>query len=229
VTAKAATLLVINPNSSSVVTDRLVAKARRVAPPGVAIRAVTATSAPAALQTPDDLAAAKTFVLAAIEANADCAAAVIGAFGDPGLDEARSLAAMPIVGLGEAGILAAGAGGRRFSIVTVGEAMRALLLCRIARLGLREQLASLHFLPHSVIDVIADRDRVLAAAVKVIGTCIENDGARAILLGGAPFAGAARELARQGSVPILDGVDAAIRFASSSAAYPEADILRLSR
>jgi hypothetical protein len=38
--------------------------------------------------------------------------------GDPGLSEARPLGSKRVVGLGECGLLAAGLGGRRFSIVT---------------------------------------------------------------------------------------------------------------
>ena len=206
-------LLMINPNSSDIVTDRLAAEATRVAPSGVAIRAVTTACGPAAIQIPAELEAARSSVLATIAANSDCAAVVIGAFGDPGLAEARASATIPVAGLGESGILAAGEGGRRFSIVTVGEAMRPQLLEKIAVLGLGDSLASLRFLPYSVVDVIRDRKSVLTRAADTITDCMDRDGAQAVLLGGAPFVGAAREIGGDARVPVIDGLEAAIHFA----------------
>jgi Asp/Glu/hydantoin racemase len=148
--------------------------------------------------------------LAAITANADCAAAIIGAFGDPGLEEARATRPIPIVGLGESGIRAAAAGGRRFSIVTAGTAMHEALLAKIDALGVRDRLASLRYLSHTVLDVVRDRARVLPDAVTAIAACAAEDGADAVLLGGAPFAGAAHLLAEGSAIPVLDGVEAAV-------------------
>ena len=173
-----------------------------------------------AIQTPRELDAARSSVIATIAANADCAAAVIGAFGDPGLAEVRALAVMPVGGLGEAGILAASDGGRRFSIVTVGEAMRAQVLEKVAALGLRHSLASLRFLPYSVIDVIRDRKSVLSGVVDTITDCIDRDGAQAILLGGAPFVGAAHEIRGHARIPVIDGLQGAIHFAMARLRSP---------
>ena len=206
-------LLLINPNSSAVVTDRLAAEAKRVAPPGTTIRAVTNQLGPPGIQTLAELDAARSWVLATIAENCDCTAAIIGAFGDPGLAEASVVAPIPVVGLGEAGIVSVAEDGRRFSIVTVGPAMRPSLLDKIARLGLSRQLVSLRFLPHTVVDAIRDRDRVLAAAAGACDACIGSDGAQAVLLGGAPFAGAGSEIDRRSAVPVIDGVAAAVRSA----------------
>jgi allantoin racemase len=211
--AASPTLLLINPNSSDSVTDRLSAEAARIVPNGVTIRRVTATGGPVAIQTPQELDMARSSVRAIVGANTDCAAAVIGAFGDPGLAEARLSAGIPVAGLGESGILAAGEGGRRFSIVTVGEAMRPQLLQKIAGLRLSDTLVSLRFLPHSVVDVIRDRGSVLPVVAEAIGDCIVRDGAETVLLGGAPFVGAARELGQYAAAPVIDGLEAAIHFA----------------
>jgi allantoin racemase len=209
----AAALLLINPNSSRAVTDRLAVEARRVAPREIAIRTVTNLAGPEGIQNPDELEVARSWVISTIAENSDCVGAIIGAFGDPGLEQARAAAPFPVIGLGEAGLRSAAETGRRFSVVTIGPAMRSALLDKIASLGLREQLASLRFLPHSVIDVIRDRDRILAAAAEACQGCIGSDGAQAVLLGGAPFAGAAHEIARRTVAPVIDGVEAAIRLA----------------
>jgi Asp/Glu/hydantoin racemase len=204
------TLLILNPNSSTVVTERLAEAAQRIAPTGITVRALTNAAGPPGIQTPAELDAARQWVLAAITANADCAAAIIGAFGDPWLEEARAAAPIPIVGLGEAGIQAAAVAGRRFSIVTAGTAMREALLVKIDALGVRDRLASLRYLPHTILDVVRDRARVLPDVTAAIATCAAEDGADAVLLGGAPFAGTAHLLAERSAVPVLDGVEAAV-------------------
>ena len=209
----AATILLINPNTSESVTECLAAEARRVTPPGVHIRAVTAREGVPAIQTPEQLAAATPGVVAAMRENADCGAVIIGAFGDPGLDEARAAAVMPIVGLGEAGMLAAGANGRRFSILTVGEVMRQAILDKVAGLGLTQQLASLRFLPHAVTDVIRNRAALTSAVIDAVDECAKRDGASAVLLGGGPFVGLAVDLNERTAVPVLDGLHAALTMA----------------
>ncbi len=115
-----ARLLIVNPNTSASVTRWLADEARRVAGGLVEVAAVNAPSGLPAIETPDDLARAALVIVATIEAEADADAAIIGAFGDPGLMDARARLSIPIVGLGEAGLRAA-AKGRRFSIVTLGE------------------------------------------------------------------------------------------------------------
>jgi allantoin racemase len=212
-----AIILLINPNTSESVTARLAAEARRVAEPGVTIRAVTAPFGAPAIQTPEELEVAADAVLAAIVANIDCGAAIIGAFGDPGLDKAHVAASMPVFGLGESGILAVSANGRRFAIVTVGERMRGDIMRRVERLGVADRLVALQFLSASVTDVVRDRAALIPAIVDAVAQCAARHGAEAVLLGGGPFVGLAHEVGAQTAVPILDGLHAAIALATEAA------------
>lgn len=191
----------------------LAAEACRVAGPAVEIRAVTAASGVAAIQTAADAALATQAVIEAIAANADCDAAIIAAFGDPGLDRARAEAPLPVVGLGQSGILAAGAEGRPFGIVTVGAAMRADIEGKVARYGAGDRLVALRFLAATVPDLIRDRAAYRSAIADAVAACIA-DGAQAVLLGGAPFAGIHREIGSGMGVPVLDGLGAAVAAAS---------------
>jgi allantoin racemase len=205
-------ILVVNPNMSGAVTGMLAAEACRVAGPAVEIRAVTAAFGVAAIQTEADAAVAVQAVTEALAANGDCDAAIIAAFGDPGLDRARTEAPMPVVGLGQSGVLAAGAGGRPFGIVTIGAAMRGDIESKVARCGVREQLVALRFLPGTVPDLIRDRAAYRSAIADAVAACIV-DGAQAVLLGGAPFAGIHREIDSATEVPVLDGLGAAVAAA----------------
>ncbi len=149
-------LLIVNPNTSEAVAAWLEAEARRVAGSVFEIDAVCAPSGLAAIETPADVRRAARAVVATLAAEPRATGAVIGAFGDPGLDEARAALRLPVVGLGEAGILAAAANGR-FAIVTLGAAMRAPIAGRAARLGVADRLAGIAILPTTVAGLVADR------------------------------------------------------------------------
>jgi allantoin racemase len=202
-------LLVINPNTNALVTRWLEDEALRVAPEGTEIVATNAESGLAALQTPEDVEIAGRAVVQTIEAYAktpDLMGAIVAAFGDPGLAAARAQAPMPVVGLGEAGILAAGRGGRRFSIVTLGAAMRGSILMKAAALGVGANLAECRVLPFSISQMIADRGGARSLIMEAVRSC----RGEAVLLGGAPFAGMAREAHHETGKVVLDGVEACV-------------------
>jgi len=203
-------LLIVNPNTNAAVTRWLGDEAARVAPEGIEIVAISAESGLAALLTPEDVEIAGGAVVQTIEAYAKTRhlmGAIVAAFGDPGLAAARAQAPMPVVGLGEAGIRAAGRGARRFSIVTLGAAMREPILARAAALGVGANLVEVCVLPFSIPEMIADRERARALIVEAVRSC----QGEAVLLGGAPFAGMARDAARETGKVVLDGVEACVR------------------
>ena len=203
-------LLIVNPNTNAAVTRWLGDEAARVAPEGIEIVAISAESGLAALLTPEDVEIAGGAVVQTIEAYAKTRhlmGAIVAAFGDPGLAAARAQAPMPVVGLGEAGIRAAGRGGRRFSIVTLGAAMREPILARAAALGVGANLVEVCVLPFSIPEMIADREEARALIMEAVRRC----HGEAVLLGGAPFAGMARDAARETGKVVLDGVEACVR------------------
>jgi allantoin racemase len=200
-------LLIVNPNTNAAVTRWLADEAARVAPEGTEIIAISAESGLAALQTREDVEIAGRAVVRAIEAHAQrrqLAGVVIGAFGDPGLAAARARTLTRVVGLGEASIRAAANGERRFSIVTLGAAMREPILAKAAGLGVN--LIEVCVLPVSIPEMIADREGARARIMEAVRGC-QGD---AVLLGGAPFAGMAHDMVRETGRVVLDGVEACV-------------------
>jgi Asp/Glu/hydantoin racemase len=201
-------LLIVNPNTSVSVTRWLAEEAKRVAGGRAEIAAVNAPSGLSAIQTPDDLLQAAKVIVGTIEADAAAdVAIIIAAFGDPGLTEARARLAIPVMGLGEAGLRAAAS--RRFSIVTLGEAMRAALVERVRSLGLEDRLAEIRILPVSIPEMIANREAHLGALDDAIRACAGD----AVLLGGAPLAGLGAKMAKETGLTVLDGVEASVTAA----------------
>lgn len=216
-------ILLINPNTSPVVTDILVAEARRIAGEAAEVEGVTAPFGSASLECRAELVIAAHAVLEAIAAHVDYDAAVIGAFGDPGLEAAREIATAPVFGLGDSGIRAAAAGGRRFAIVTLGARLRVDIERMIAACGLSRQLAAIHFLNARVLDVVSDRATFSDALVAAANSCVKESAAESVLFGGAPFAGVSRELASRIAVPIFDGLASAMQDALAASPIAAAD------
>ena len=205
-------LLLVNPNASQQVTLWLAQEARRVAGTTFDVIAVNAESGIEAIETPEQLALAARSVALEVVKHDGARGAIVGAFGDPGVEAARKLGLMPIAGLGESGMSAAGRGGLRFSIVTLGTAMREPILAKAGSLGLAGQLAEVHILPFSIAEMVRDRDAARAQVVRAVLAC--EDGV--VLLGGAPFAGMAAGIARLTRRVVLDGVEACIEVIESA-------------
>jgi len=202
-------LLIANPNTSSEITDSLVKAARTLVDGRAEIVGATAAFGAPALESAQDLRTAKDAVLDMLWGNRTCSGVLIAAFGDPGLALLRSSSRFPVEGLGEAGLLAAGADEKRFAILTLGPAMRASILTKVDGLGLAGQLSTLDFLECSVLDLARNprlhRDDILRRT-----NAARQGGAEAVLLAGAPFSGLAGEIAADASIPVFDGLTAGI-------------------
>ena len=113
-------LLLLNPNTSAAVTERLAASARAAAAAGTQIVPLTAPRGVPFIASRAEAQIAGAVALEMLaEHHGRYDAAIIAAFADPGLLGARELFDVPIVGLAEAAMLTACMLGRRFSIVTI--------------------------------------------------------------------------------------------------------------
>jgi allantoin racemase len=199
-------LVIVNPNANARVTLWLADEARRVVGKTFEVVAVNARSGIEAIETPEHLEVAAHAVASEVAKHGGASGAVVAGFGDPGLAAARALGLIPVAGLGESGMTAAALDGRRFSIVTLGAAMREPIHAKAASLDLASQLAEVLVLPFSIAEMVTDRNVARAEIVRAVSGC--QDGA--VLLGGAPFAGMAADIAQETGRIVLDGVEACI-------------------
>ncbi|MGQ0662710.1 MAG: aspartate/glutamate racemase family protein [Pseudomonadota bacterium] len=197
-------LLLVNSNTSVEVTARVEAVARQAASPGTEIRALTAPFGARYITTRAELTIAGHATLAALaEHGAGADAAVVACFGDPGLAAARELLPIPVVGMAESAIVTACMLGGKFSIVTGGHRWVPMLHELVAALGLSGRLASVRTLALSAGEIGGDQ----AAAEALAGLAQRaagEDGAEAVILGGAGIAGMASLIAPRVPVPLLD-------------------------
>jgi Asp/Glu/hydantoin racemase len=113
-------ILVVNPNTTAVMTEKIGRAASAVAAPGTEIVTVNPPDGPASIEGYYDAAFSVPGLLAEI-AKGDAtgvSAHIIACFDDTGLEAARSIALAPVIGIDEAAFHLASMLGHRFSVVT---------------------------------------------------------------------------------------------------------------
>ncbi len=204
-------LLVINPNISESVTRLIEAEARRAADAATEIVAVTAPFGVAYIETRSEAVVGAYAVLNLLaERGTDCDAAIVAAFGDPGVPAAREIAAVPVVGISEAAFVTASLLGRRFSIVAISRRIAAWYRECAEFNKVDGRLASIRTLTAPLRDVGTVQEDNEALLLELCSRAVEEDGAEVIVLAGAPLAGLGRRIADRVPVPLVDGVSSAV-------------------
>lgn len=207
-------ILVVNSNTTQLVTETIAAEARIAASSGTEIVAVTVPFGPSAVEGRSDAAVAAHATLTAITGYpGQVDAAVIACFSDPGLMAARDSVEFPVVGIAEASILTACMLGTRFSIVTVAPSTVSPIYELVSAYGLSQRLASVRAIDVGVLESHADPEETCRGLQELIEMAASHDRADVAILGGAVTAGMARILAKTSPIPVLDGVACAVRQA----------------
>jgi Asp/Glu/hydantoin racemase len=132
----------------------------------------------------------------------------------------REIAPAPVIGLVEAACAEAGVDGRRFSIVTGGERWESMLRESLAARRLDARLASIRAVAPSGGDIARDPAGALAGLADACRSCVETDGADAVILGGAGLIGLAGRLQPRLSAPLVCSVAAGFRVAAAALRAP---------
>jgi allantoin racemase len=198
-------ILVVNPNTSASMTDRVRRELEAVKGRETELTVVNPTEGPAAIESAADEALAIPPMLALIRKAAPRHdAVVIACFSDPGLDQAREIVSIPVVGIEESSLHLAAQLGRRFTILTSRAARVPAKVEHVGRLGLSSRLASVRPLEMGVLEMDADPDRAVARILEVGSAAVREDGAEVIVLGCAGLAGHAAALGPALGVVVVD-------------------------
>jgi Asp/Glu/hydantoin racemase len=204
--------LLINPNTSRATTEQMVAIAAAAAPPGVEIVGVTAPrGVPMILTTAELAAAAPVVVELGLSRADDVDGIIVGAFGDPGLQELRARLTLPLVGIAEASMLEAAKDGRRFGVATTTPALVEVIAERARGLGVAHLYARIRLTVGDPLALVADPPRLVEALAEAVRQSIDDDGAQAVIIGGGPLGEAAIALAPRFTTPIIAPIPAAVR------------------
>lgn len=199
-------ILVVNPNTSSEVTEAYLAAARAVAAKDTVLSGVTGRFGARIVSTEAENIIAGHSALDLVADHAQGHDAVILAISfDTGLDALRSVLPMPVIGITAAALRAAATGGRRVGIVFFGEVSRGLYERVIATNGI-VPFGMAAITVGAVSDYLSPEardDAVEAACVQ-----LKAEGAEAIVICGAAIVGMAARLAPRLPLPVHDGIEA---------------------
>ncbi|BCH26630.1 Asp/Glu/hydantoin racemase [Mesorhizobium sp. L-8-10] len=212
-------LLLLNPNTSEGVTELIDRAGRAAAASQTEVTSITAPRGVPYIATRAEAVIGGAVALEMLaERHQDYDAAVIAAFGDPGLGGARELFPLPVIGLAEAGMLTACMLGRRFSIVTFAQALAPWYEECVEWHGLRGRCGGISTLDgkFAAIDSVQEEKQDLLA--QLAHEAIAKHDTDVIVLAGAPLAGLADKIADRVPVPVIDCVAAAVKQAEALAA-----------
>jgi allantoin racemase len=208
---------IINPNTTTSMTRKIEEAARTAASPGVEILATNPASGPPSIEGYFDEAYSLPGLLEEIGKGRDADAFIIACFDDTGLDAARCIAEVPVIGIGEAAFHFASLIAHKFSVVTTLARSLAPIEHNLIKYGLAARCARVRA---SNVPVLALEEPGSLARHTIqdeIERALAEDGAEAIVLGCAGMTDLARDLEQAVGVPVLDGVACAVALAESVA------------
>ncbi|MBL9062239.1 aspartate/glutamate racemase family protein [Tabrizicola sp.] len=208
-------LLVINPNTTASMTEKIGIAAKGAASPGTEIMAMNPASGPVSIEGYYDEALSVPGLLHLIQTAPGFDAVIIACFDDTGLDAARCLTDRPVIGIGEAAYHFASMLANKFSVVTTLARSVPALEHNLHKYGLAARCARVRSSEVAVLELEHPGSDACNRISAEIGRAIEEDRAEAIVLGCAGMADLADRLADEHGLPVLDGVTCAVRLAEA--------------
>ncbi|WP_299938409.1 aspartate/glutamate racemase family protein [uncultured Pelagimonas sp.] len=211
-------LVYINPNATEAMTKSVVSVAAK-AVPEVKVSGLTNTKGPAAIEGPQDGAAAIPGVLEYVaEAQALGAdAIVIACFDDTGLAEARNLATCPVLGIGHSAYTIASLLGGVFSVVTSVEAAVPVIEGNIKSSGFGGSCAQVHASRLAVLAIEQGGVQMLDQLAQAIVEAKAQSKCATVVLGCAGMAMYHGVLTERTGATLIDGVVASTHLAVAAA------------
>jgi Asp/Glu/hydantoin racemase len=206
-------ILVINPNSSEIVTrgiDAALDPLRTTG--GPIIECFSLAEGPPGIQTERDIAQVTLPLARRIESDRDSAAFVIACFSDPGLHVAREATRRPVFGISEAGVTTALNLGSAVGIISILPSAVRRHHRYFRSLGLSSRIAGDRPVDMGVAE-LADEDRTLRRMTETGRRLRDEDGADVLVMGCAGMARYRADLETALGIPVVDPTQAAVGLA----------------
>jgi len=208
-------ILVINPNTTRSMTEKIAAAARNVSRPDTEIVATQPPSGPESIQGFLDIARSHQGLLDEVSRFVNFDAIIVACFDDTGVDALRCLSNGPVIGIGEAAFHAATLISCRFSVVTTLARSVPGLEDNIDRYGLTRRCVGVRAANVPVLDLERDAEEAEKLISAEIAKAIAQDHADAIVLGCAGMADLNARLSKRFGLPVIDGVACAVTMAEA--------------
>jgi allantoin racemase len=209
-------ILIVNPNTTEEVTSLMLKAGRGAASQGVEVRAITAPRGLPYITSRAEAQIGGAIALEMLaEAQGGCDAAILAAFGDPGLFGARELFEFPVIGISEAAMLTACMLGGRFLVVTFASALSGWFRDCVAMHRLEDRCAGVVALDRGFGSLQEVRETNWEALMALANEAIADRDADVAILAGAPLTGLASRARDLIHVPVIDPIAAAVKQAEA--------------
>lgn len=204
---------VINPNGSAGMAELLAATCQGIKAPDTRLSVIHLADSVASIEGAADGARAAYHLLDAMQKGQDegVQGFVIACFDDTGLDAARELVSGPVLGIGEAAMHAASMLSVRYSILTSLPRSIHIIERNMHAYGLQRRCANIHAANIPVLEL--ERDPAHYRRLRELGQSIlAADRSECLVMGCAGMSQWARRLQDDLGVPVVDGVQVALKW-----------------
>jgi allantoin racemase len=212
-------ILVINPNTSESVTDHIRRELEKIKRADTELTVVNPEHGPVSIESVYDEALATPPTLELVrEANEEgYDAIVLACFSDPGLDAAKEISEIPVIGIEEATMHIASMLGHKFSITTGSPSRAPVREIHTKLRNIEGAFASALVMNMPVLEMDAEPEKAKARILELSRQAVEEDGAEVIILGCAGLTGYAEDVERELGVVVLDPTSVAFKIAEAIA------------
>ncbi|MEM7120637.1 MAG: aspartate/glutamate racemase family protein [Pseudomonadota bacterium] len=207
-------ILVINPNSSEDVTQRMSAALDGLRfEDGPVVDCMTLAEGPPGIETDRHIAEVTGPITATVEREQNQTSAfVIACFSDPGIHAAREASRVPVFGIGESGYATALTRGDRFGVISILSRSVARHRRQIASLGLLDRLGGDIAIELGVTE-LHQGDKVRGRMTEVGTELRDGHGCDVLVMGCAGMAQYRAGLETDLGIPVIDPTQAATTLA----------------
>lgn len=213
-------ILLINPNTTSMITARALDAARSVASAGTVIEGVTGHfGAPIINSMTDNAIGTFCAIELAARHYRDYDAIVLAVSFDTGLHELREMLDIPVAGMSESAMREASRLGNRFALVSFGARTKPLYENLSVRYGKQPQLASVRCIENIAPSQMSDIDYLAECVVAELHEAVQYDNADVGVLCATAFTGLGEKM--NIDIPVVDGITVAIQELEMSQNHPD--------
>jgi allantoin racemase len=208
---------IINPNTSGNMTDKIRSVAEAVKRDDCEVEVTCPNKGPVTIESSYDeaYAVAPTLDLVKKANEEGCDAIILACFCEIGVEAAREVSGVPVLGLEEPTLAMALVLGNKFGVMTEKRPRVAMKERHVRRYGLLERMASIRPLELSVAELDADPERTKETGMDLARRMVEEDGAEVIIMGCAAMAGYTDDIERELGVPVLDPLAVTVKVAEA--------------
>jgi len=206
------TIFVLNPNTSTMVTEGISNALTSFRDIGPDLVCMTSAEGPIGIETDDHVKEAAMRLDGQIRGLIEPSAVVVACFSDPGVSKVAPMFSFPVVGIREAAITMALRTGNKFGVVAMGPASIPRHMAAFREMGVTDRLAGDRSVDLSMTEML-DSETALPRLVETSQKLRDMDGADVIVLGCAGMPSYKSEIEAATGLPVVEPCAAGVAIA----------------